>query len=121
MQDLLSDFVARINNIVMVGKSQVEVLKNGIVISVCKKLTTLGYFDSFEEKENTILVNVNIAKINKLSRSSKPGHRVYVGYAKSPKIIGGAGFNIISTSKGILTQVECAKEKVGGELLFQIY
>jgi small subunit ribosomal protein S8 len=121
MQDLLSDFVARINNAVMVGKDNVEVLKNGIVVSVCKKLTTLGYFEGFEENGNILIVNIHPSKITKIARSSKPGHRVYVGYQKSPKIIGGIGYNIISTSKGIFTQVECSKEKVGGELLFQIY
>ena len=121
MQDLLSDFVARINNAVMAEKPVIKVLKNKVVLNVSKKLTTLGYFDSFEEIGNELEVHVNVAKITKLVRISKPGHRQYISYKSIPRILGGKGYNIISSSKGVMTHVEIINEKIGGEILFQIY
>jgi small subunit ribosomal protein S8 len=121
MQDLLSDFVARINNAVMADKPVIVVLKNRLVLNVTKKLTTLGYINSYEDMGNTLEVNVNIKKITKLTRVSKPGLRKYISYKSIPRIIGGKGYNIISSSKGVLTHVEMLNEKVGGEILFQIF
>lgn len=121
LQDLLSDFVARINNSIMVGRPTAEVLKNNIVINVCKKLTSLGYFDGFEDNDRTLMVKINLARAKKIVRISKPGHRIYISYQDIPTISGGIGFNIISTSKGVLHHAEAAKQKTGGELLFQIY
>jgi len=121
LQDLLSDFVARINNSIMVGRPTAEVLKNNIVINVCKKLTSLGYFEGFEVSDRTLMVKINLERSKKIIRISKPGHRIYISYQDIPTITGGIGFNIISTSKGVLHHAEAAKNKVGGELLFQIY
>jgi small subunit ribosomal protein S8 len=121
MQDLLSDFVARINNAVMAQKPVIKVLKNKVVVNVAKKLTSLGYLNSFEDEGNTLEVNVNLEKITKLVRISKPGHRKYISYKSIPRILGGKGFNIVSSSKGVMTHVEILNEKVGGEILFQIY
>ena len=124
MQDLLSDFVARINNAVVAGQTGTVVIKNKLVINVCKKLTKLGYFASFEEGENyQVQVTFTGAKnkITKLKRISRPSRRIYTNYEDLPKIEGGIGWNILSTSKGILTNFEAKNEKTGGELLFSIY
>jgi small subunit ribosomal protein S8 len=120
MFDLMSDFVARVNNAVQAGKSEVVVLKNNLVVNVCKKLVKLGYFESFSEQENYELKVVLKNEIRKITRVSKPGKRVYVSYTDFPRVIGGKGWNIISSSKGVLTNFEAKNEKVGGELLFQI-
>jgi len=121
LQDLMSDFVARVNNAVMVGNESVEVLKNKLVVEVCKKLVALGYFESFEEGERTVTVKLKVDGISKIKRYSKPGHRQYFSYKEFPKIINGIGFNIFTTSKGIKTNIEAKKEQLGGELLFTIY
>ncbi len=122
LQDLLSDYVARLNNAVLAKKPVIQVLKNRVVVNVSKKLTSLGYIESFEDTGNNILLlTLNLNRMNRIFRISKPGHRVYIAHNKIPKIIGGKGFNIISSSKGIITHVESNKEKLGGELLFQIY
>ena len=124
MQDLLSDFVARINNAVMAGQSSTPVIKNKLVTNVCKKMVKLGYFDSFEEGEDYRL-NVTLAgaknQIHKIKRLSKPSRRIYTNYGDLPKIEGGKGWNILSTSKGIMTNFEAKNEQIGGELLFSIY
>jgi len=121
MNDLISDFVARVNNTIMVEKTEVKVMKNKLVIDLCKKLTRLGYFDSFEPSEREVTINLNLKKVHKLKRISKPGQRVYTSYDNLPRIIGGAGFNLLTTSTGVKTNFEAQKEKIGGELLFQVF
>jgi small subunit ribosomal protein S8 len=120
MFDLLSDFVARVNNAVQANKTEVVVLKNNLVSGVCKKLVTLGFFSGFAEEGKFELKVQLLPTIKKLTRVSKPGRRVYVAYENFPRIIGGKGWNIVTTSKGVLTNFEAKNEKVGGELLFQI-
>ena len=120
MQDLVSDFVARINNAVMIDRSSVIVLKNKIVLNLCKKLVKLGYFVNFQEEERTLIVEINLEKIKKITRISKPGQRIYVSYGDLPRIINGIGWNILSTSGGIKTNFEAKRDKLGGELVMQI-
>lgn len=122
MQDLVSDFVARINNANNASHETVTVLKNKVVTNISKKLVRLGYFSEFQEnKDFTLTITLNNGKINHIKRVSKPGKRVFESYKKLPKIEGGTGWNILSTSKGILTNFEAKTSQVGGELLFQIY
>ena len=121
MQDLMSDFVARIHNAVMASNSTVKVLKNKVVTESCKKLTTLGYFEGFEDGERELTVSLKSGSIQNITRKSKPGQRVYIKNDEMPKIRGGVGYNIISTSQGVLSHVEAKKLKIGGELLFEIY
>jgi small subunit ribosomal protein S8 len=121
MNDLTSDFAARVNNSIMVEKKEVKVLKNNLILNLCKKLTRLGYFESFESLEREVAINLNLNKVHKIKRISKPGLRVYTSYTNMPKIVGGIGFNILSTSTGIKTSYEAQKEKTGGELLFQVF
>ena len=119
--DLMSDYVARINNAIMVDKNEVEVLKNKLVTNVSKKLVRLGYLSDFKEDERTLTLTLNLEKIEKLQRVSTPGHRKYYSFNEFPKILGGIGFLILTTSQGIKTQVEAHQEKIGGEVLFSIY
>lgn len=121
LNDLMSDYVARINNATMVEKETVEVLKNNLVTEVSKKLVKLGYLKDFKVGDRTLDMSLDLAKIHKLKRISKPGHRQYYAHNEFPKIVGGVGFLIITTSQGIKTQVESHKEKIGGEVLFSIY
>lgn len=120
MNDLVSDFVARVNNAITAEQDSVSVLKNNIVVNTTKKLVKLGYFHSFEDGEREITIELNPSKIKKLTRMSKPGRRLYVSYVKFPRVMSGIGWNIISTSKGIMTNFEAKNNKVGGELMFQI-
>lgn len=120
MQDLVSDFIARVNNNIMINRSQVVVLKNKTVINLCKKLTKLDYFVGFSEDERTLTVDLNLAKIKKITRVSKPGQRIYVSYLDLPKVVNGIGWNILSTPGGIKTNFEAKRDKMGGELMMQI-
>jgi small subunit ribosomal protein S8 len=122
MNDLMSDFVARINNARLANNVEVSVLKNKLATATAKKLTTLGYLTGFVEGENrTLVLSLNLDKIHAIQRVSKPGQRVYISFDGAPKVVGGRGFNIITTSQGVMTHFEAGKAKVGGEVLFQIY
>lgn len=121
MNDLMSDYVARVYNAKLADNDTVKVLKNKLAVAVTNKLTKLGFFESYEEDGYNLKINIVPGKINQIKRISKPGQRQYVSYDSVPKIIGGKGYSILTTSKGILTQVEAKKERVGGEVLFQIY
>jgi len=121
MNHLMSDFVARINNANMINKEKTQVLKNKLSLEVCRKLTSLGYIAGFEDGEREIEVTLKPGKIRKIKVVSKPGLRQYAKPASIPKIVGGIGYTILTTSSGLLTQVEANKQNVGGEILFQIY
>jgi small subunit ribosomal protein S8 len=119
MNDLFSDFVTRVNNAIQADHTSVQVLKNKLIVEVCKKLTTLGYFSKFTVNEQLVEINLN-PKLDKMIRVSRPGQRIYGSYLELPKIRGGFGTNIVSTSKGIMTNKECLANKTGGEFLMQV-
>ena len=121
--DLMSDFVARVNNARLAKKPELEVLRNNMIVDTCNKLTKLGYFKEYKESEDKRVVNVvvDLDRVNYIKRVSKPGQRVYTEATKFPRITGGVGFNILTTSKGVLTHIEARDQKLGGEVLFQIY
>jgi len=121
LNDFLSDFVTRVRNAKMIGRATVTVRKNKVVANVCKTLTSLGYFESFADAGNDIEVKMNLGRIHGLKRLSTPGRRLYSSYRILPVIRNGIGYNILSTSQGVKTNVEAKKDMIGGELLFQIW
>lgn len=121
MNDLMSDYVARVKNAVLAGKDVVPVLKNNLAVAVTNKLTKLGYFSAYSEEGYNINIAIVAGKINDIIRISKPGQRHYTKKDESTRITGGKGFTILTTSQGVMTHVEAKKAKVGGEVLFQIY
>ena len=71
--------------------------------------------------ELTLKYNGKKAAITEINRISKPGRRIYTGYGEIPKVIGGMGISILTTSKGILSDAEARQQKVGGEVLAQVW
>lgn len=119
VQDIISDFVSRVNNAQLAGHTMVLVNKSNLVLALSKKLTKLKYFDSFTENDRFVELNLNPVVLYKLVRVSKPGKRFYTSSKKFPVILNGFGYNIVTTSKGIYTHIECIKENLGGEVLLQ--
>ncbi len=119
MQDLLSDYVARINNSITAEKPTAKVLKSKVIVEVTKKLTKAGYFASFDVEEQAVIVTL-APKLQCVKRISRPGQRIYGSYLELPRINNGFGTNIVSTSKGIMTSKECKETKLGGEFLLQV-
>ena len=122
MNDLISDLVTRVKNANMVDNPSTIILKSNVVTNICKKLTTLGYIEGFEEHgDYELKVNLKEKGFKEIKRVSKPGQRVHVAAGKTPRIIGGIGHTILSTSQGLMTHLEAKDKNTGGEVLFYIY
>jgi small subunit ribosomal protein S8 len=119
MQDLLSDYVARVNNSITAEKSTAKVIKSKVIVEVTKKLTKAGYFASYDVENNDVVITI-APKLQRIKRVSRPGQRIYGSYLELPRINNGFGTNIVSTSKGIMTSKECKEAKLGGEFLLQV-
>jgi small subunit ribosomal protein S8 len=119
MQDLLSDYVARVNNSITAEKPTAKVIKSKVIVEVTKKLTKAGYFASYDVENNEVVITI-APKLQRIKRVSRPGQRIYGSYLELPRINNGFGTNIVSTSKGIMTSKECKEAKLGGEFLLQV-
>jgi len=127
--DQIADLITRIRNAIMVGKTEIRVPTSKLKVAVIEGLINAGYLDSYEieaAKPRGVLHVVickdgEIAKINEISKVSKPGRRVYVGSEEIPVVKSGRGIVLLSTSKGIMTGREAKKQHLGGEILVKVY
>ena len=128
--DTIADMLTRIRNANLAKHQIVQIPSTKVTRSIANVLLTEGFIESFEELKNglksSILVSLKYVgkerkpSIEKIQRISKPGLRVYSGSKKMPRILGGFGTAIVSTSKGLMTDQQARKEGVGGELLCYI-
>lgn len=124
--DPISDLLTRLRNASIVSKNTIVVPYSRIKNEILKVLKTKGYVQDFETVKNgkfeEIKITLNeIGSSLNIKRISKPGQRIYVKSASIPKVLGGLGTAIISTQKGILTDTEARKQKIGGEVICEIY
>jgi small subunit ribosomal protein S8 len=88
-------------------------------------LTKAGYVDGVERAEKVMVIKMKYKDdkpaITNIVRVSKPGSRTYVGYREMPRVWGGIGVHILSTPKGIMTDRQAKKTKVGGELICKVW
>jgi small subunit ribosomal protein S8 len=99
-------------------------------LEVARILKEEGYINNFTMKGEGTKYMIRIflrydargqSSITHLSRVSRPGRRVYVGSPNIPKVLGGYGVNIVSTSKGLMSGKRAKQENIGGEILAQVY
>jgi len=118
--------LTRIRNAARASKSQVNINASKICEGIAKVLKEEGYiedYDRIETKPQDILrVTLKYddegdSVITEIKRASKPGCRVYRGLDDLPKVLGGMGVAIVSTSKGVMSDRNCRENKVGGEIL----
>jgi small subunit ribosomal protein S8 len=127
LTDPISDMLIRIKNGQMRRKEFVEIYpKSKMKIEILKILKKEGFIEDYEEKEKSIIVKLRYFPdgtplITDVKRISKPSRRVYVSYKELKPVMNGIGVAILSTSKGILTDKEARKLKVGGELLLEVW
>jgi small subunit ribosomal protein S8 len=130
MTDPIADMLTRIRNAVQAKKDEVEIPASRIKTSIAKILKEEGFIKNYKVLKNSPqgTINVLLKKLegdesvfHELKKVSKPGLRVYVGVDEVPKVKNGLGVAILSTSKGVLTDRQCRKEKVGGEVLCSIW
>ena len=127
--DPIADMLTRIRNANAQRHETVDVPASKLKKSIAEILLQEGYIRSFEEIEDNSqgILRIALKYVNKqkvitgLKRISKPGLRVYASKDELPKVLGGLGIALISTSKGILTDKQARQECVGGEVLAFIW
>ncbi len=130
MTDPIADMLTRIRNAIAANHSRVDIPGSKLKMEVARILKEEGYINNYSTKGEGIKYVIRVflrydakgvSSITHLSRVSTPGRRVYVGSADIPKVLGGYGINIVSTSKGLMSGKRAKAEKVGGEILAQVY
>lgn len=130
--DPISDMLTRMRNAIGARHSKVDVPASRLKIEVARILKEEGYITNYSIKTSegsharTLRIFLRYGPkgesvISQLKRVSRPSLRVYVGSAEVPKVLGGLGVNILSTSQGVMTGKNARKAKVGGELLCSVY
>lgn len=126
LSDPIADMLTRIRNAVRVNREQVNIKASKICEGIASVLKNEGYiidYDRIDDKKSGILRIIlkydkdGRSVIDKITRTSKPGRRIYSSVEQLPHVLGGMGMAIVSTSKGIMSDRSCRQAKVGGEIL----
>jgi small subunit ribosomal protein S8 len=127
MTDPIADMLTRIRNSAAAHRSEVAVPYSKIKFSIAKILEKTGYLGAVEVKEDAREMIIKLRYdgrtpvFENVRRVSKPGRRVYARSNELPTVLSGNGLAIISTSQGIMTNVEAKVRKLGGEIICEIY
>jgi small subunit ribosomal protein S8 len=130
MTDPVADMLTRVRNALKASHEQVDIPSSKIKINIANVLKSEGYIRNFkiitDGKHRLIRIFLKydeegVPVIGGVKRVSKPSCRVYAGYDEIPKVLNGYGVNIISTSKGLMTDREARKMCVGGEILCSLW
>lgn len=130
MTDPIADMLTRIRNAIAANHPRVDIPGSKLKMEVARILKEEGYINNYTTKGEGIKTMIRIflrydakgtSSITHLSRVSRPGRRVYVGAGDIPKVLGGYGINIVSTSQGLMSGKRARKENIGGEILAQVY
>jgi small subunit ribosomal protein S8 len=122
--------LTRIRNAIAANHPRVDIPGSKLKMEVARILKEEGYINNFTTKGEGIKYAIRIflrydakgtSSITHLSRVSRPGRRVYAGAGEIPKVLGGYGINIVSTSQGLMSGKKARKENIGGEILAQVY
>lgn len=126
MTDPIADMLTRIRNAQMARHESVAIPRSIIKKSILEILKKEGFIADLDEKESEYNVTLKYDKfgdpvIHQLKRISKPGLRHYLKSDEIKQVMGGLGISIISTNRGIVTNREAKKEKLGGEIICEIW
>jgi small subunit ribosomal protein S8 len=130
MTDPIADMLTRMRNAINAKHSRVDIPASKLKLEIARILKEEGYINNFVVKGEGIKRVIRIflrydtkgtSSITHLSRVSRPGRRVYVASDGVPKVLGGYGINIVSTSRGVMSGKTARRENVGGEVLAEIY
>lgn len=130
MTDPIADMLTRIRNANSVNHEKVDIPGSNLKRAIAQILKDEGYIREFEwmpnEHQGLLRVHLKYGPqkskvITGLRRISKPGLRVYANKDQIPKVLGGLGVAIISTSKGVITDRQARQQKLGGEVLCYIW
>jgi small subunit ribosomal protein S8 len=130
MSDPIADMLTRIRNAYQAAHKELEMPSSRIKSEIARILKEEGYIETYEvvNKRQKPVLKIGLRyeanqrqAIRGIKRISKPGLRVYVKKDKIPKVLGGLGIAIISTSRGLMTNNKAAKEGVGGEVICYVW
>lgn len=129
ISDPIADMLTRIRNALRIRAEKVDIPASRMKVEIARILKEEGFIKTYKilkDKRQGILRIVpryveNESVISGLKRISKPGKRVYVGSKEIPKVMGGVGVAILTTSKGIISDKASRRESVGGEVICHVW
>jgi small subunit ribosomal protein S8 len=134
MTDPVADYLTRVRNAIQASHETVEIPASRLKVEMSRILKEQGYIDGYELEAPTpdhpgelIRVSLKYAEsdrrsaISGLKRVSRPGQRTYVRHGEIPKVLGGMGTAIVSTSRGVMTGHEARSAGVGGEVVAHVW
>ena len=130
MTDPIADMLTRIRNALRIRRDEVRMPKSSVKRGIAEVLKREGYVKSVREEgdgiEASLIIDLKYGPdgedvISVLRRESRPGRRLYSKVDELRPVLSGLGITIISTSQGILSDRECRKKRVGGEVLCTVY
>ncbi len=128
--DPISDMLTRIRNAVAVGHERVSMPSSKLKVGIAHILREEGFIDRYEVVSDGPHSNLELVlrygnrrrpAIEGIKRISKPGHRIYRGAADLPRVQGGIGVAVVSTSQGLLPDREARRRRLGGEILCEVW
>tara|TARA_B100001758_G_scaffold239966_1_gene244919 strand:- start:958 stop:1353 length:396 start_codon:yes stop_codon:yes gene_type:complete len=129
LNDPIGDMLARIKNSQLRNHKKVELPSSNFKIKIAEVLKNEGYINNYqvspEENKFKLVIelkyNYGSPVISTIQRVSKPGRRVFSSAESLPKINNGLGIAIVSTPKGVMTDIDARKQKIGGEIICKVF
>jgi len=128
--DPIADMLTRIRNAVAVSHERVSMPSSKMKVKIAEILESEGFIDRFEVKQDGHHSELELVlrygerrrpAIEGIKRISKPGHRIYRGAAELPRVQGGIGVAVVSTSRGLLPDREARRRRLGGEVVCEVW
>ena len=128
--DPIADMLTRVRNALLARHPKVDVPASKVKVEIARILKEEGYVLNYKlvEEGAARIIRIylkytpgNSPVISHIERVSRPGCRIYVGKQEVPRVLGGLGINILTTSRGVMTGLEARKTGVGGEVLCQVW
>lgn len=130
INDPIADMLTRLRNAVAVGHERVSMPSSKLKVTIAQILVDEGYIDRYELSENGYRKSLELVlrygerrqpAIEGIKRVSRPGHRVYKGASELPRVQGGLGVAVVSTSQGLMPYREARRRRLGGEILCEVW
>ncbi|KAF0143438.1 MAG: small subunit ribosomal protein S8 [Nitrospirae bacterium] len=129
VSDPIADMLTRIRNAITIRAEKVDIPASRMKLEVVKILKEEGFIRAYkilkDEKQGVLRIALKYidgnSVVSGLKRISKPGRRVYVGGKEIPRVMGGVGIAILTTSKGVASDNTCRRESIGGEVLCYVW
>ena len=130
LSDPIGDMIARIKNAQQRNHKKIELPSSNFKIKIADVLKNEGFIIDYKVQKNEsnksdlkidLKYNLGSPVISTIERISKPGRRIFSSAASLPKINNGLGIAIVSTSKGVMTDIDARKQKLGGEIICKVF